>query len=126
MIKVTLDTTLSTNINGSHPILFEIKNMEKSKKLKIFTLESQAERLDKIDKGLYRKMKKIFFPDRSITTTNHSDLCLLVDHLESKRDYFLTLNQENFLRNASKLEGLNIRIRRPDQGFIDELNELIK
>jgi hypothetical protein len=131
MIKITLDAHC-VRLKEKHPVLVELSDLEKKKKVKFYTSESELEKLEKIDKKLYEKLTKICFPDKtedvSLTTLDVENLCMLINHVKSKRDFFLTLNHENFIEKGKreKLGRFKIKVRKPDEKFVSELKNILK
>ncbi len=122
IINVTLDSKLSWNINSPHPAITALRELENEGRVSIHTADRSAERLDNIDKRTYEMFLKVTHWGRGARTLDdHTDLCLLSDHLDSRRDYFVTLNEGNILRRKDKLEKLGVKVRPPTKEFIEEI-----
>ncbi|MBN2042691.1 MAG: hypothetical protein JW754_02695 [Candidatus Aenigmarchaeota archaeon] len=123
-IHVTLDSKLSWNINSPHPVITALKEMENGGMVKIHTADSLMERLEKVDQRTYGMIRDVTHWGRGAKTLDdHTDICLMADHHDSKRDYFLTLSEDKILRRKDKLAKLGINARLPDTEFLKEIRE---
>ena len=114
----------------------EISNKNDFYKSKYLEKINQKEKIFEVGRyGISRFGKAVFgddnkcneldklFPDKK----DFYDLWLLQTACTGKCDYFLTLNSRDFIDNVKKekIENLAIKIRLPNEEFLDELNEII-
>lgn len=61
------------------------------------------------------------------TTKLSYDQWLLETALAHDCDYFLTLDSKDFIKNGKKerIEALSIKVRKPDESFMEELSKLL-
>lgn len=71
------------------------------------------------------RILKEIFPNPS--NNDFFDLWLLETALVHKCDYFLTLNAKDFIEGSrkEKIEGLGIKVREPNEDFLQKLSSLI-
>ncbi len=124
IINVTLDSKLSWNINSPHPVITELKELENEGRVKIHTADSLMERLEKVDQRTYDMIRDVTHWGRGAKTLDdHTDICLMADHHDSHRDYFLTIDENKILRRKEKLAKLGINAKFPDRKFVKEIRE---
>lgn len=126
-IKITLDHH-SLILNHRHPVIKELKNLEKQGYVRLYhsdNLRRHLEKLTPTEEKLYHKIREVIFgkQQQDLTLIEHGDICLLINHLKNKRDYFLTLDGEKY----RKLKGhRSLEIRMPDEKFLKEIKKHIK
>jgi hypothetical protein len=130
MVSITLDKA-SAIYYHRHPEIQKLRKLEEGGKVKIYhfiNMDKDLEALSKPEMRTYAKLRVRIFGDRDITLREHADLCLLAKHKQSKRDFFLSLDRDNFLReeNRKLLEGMGIRIREPGKSFLKEIRPMIR
>jgi len=131
MVSITLDKT-STIYYHRHPGIQKLRKLEEKGKVKLYhfiNMDKDLEDMSRQEIRTYEKIRaKIFGMRDDITIAQHADLCLLAKHKTAKRDFFLSLDKGNLLReeNRKVLEKMDIRIREPSKAFLDEIKPMIK
>jgi len=130
MVSITLDNT-STIYYHRHPEIQKLRKMEERGKVKLFhfvNMDKDLESLNKPEMRDYAKLRSKIFGGKDLTLTEHADLCMLVKHKKARRNFFLSLDRKNLLRedNRKLLEGMGIRIREPNKLFLKEIRSMIK
>lgn len=125
MFSITLDNA-STIYYHRHPEIQKLRKMEEKGKVKLYhfvNMDKELESLNKPEMRTYAKLRTRIFGDRELTLTEHADLCMLVKHKMAKRNFFLSLDRKNLLKeeNQKLLEGMGIRIREPSKSFLREI-----
>jgi|GEM_PF-2642181 len=129
MVSITLDKA-STIYYHRHPHIQKLRKLEEKGKVRLFhfvNMDEDLEELSKPEMRTYAKLRTRIFRDREITLSEHADLCLLAKHRHAKRDFFLSLDRDNLLReeNRKLLEETGIRIREPGKPFLKEIRPML-
>jgi len=124
MVKITLDHS-ALIFHHRHPVIKELKELEKKGKIELYhadNLRRELEKLSTTEEKIYHKLREMVFgkPQADLTLIEHGDLCLLVNHLKSGRDYFVTLDANRY----KNLKGHpKIKIRFADDVFLKEIQK---
>ena len=125
MVRITMDHSAMIFYHR-HPGIQKLREMEEKDEVNIYnaiTLDRQIETLSEIERKMHDRLKSMVFGDRNITLTEHGDLVLLVNHIKSRRDFFLTLEKDKY-RDLEKHRDLKIRF--PDEKFLKEVRAIVK
>jgi len=130
MVSITLDKT-STIYYHRHPHIQKLRELEEKGKVELYhfiNMDKDLEILSKPEMRTYAKLRTRIFRERDITLKEHADLCLLAKHRHAKRNFFLSLDKENLLKEENKklLEEMGIRIREPNESFLKEIMPMMK
>lgn len=130
MVEITLDKT-STIFYHRHPGIQKLRKLEEKGKVKLYhfiNMDKELETLSKPEMRTYAKLRERIFRDKDITLKEHADLCLLAKHKHTKRDFFVSLDKDNLLKEENRkfLEKMGISIREPNELFLKEIRPLIK
>ena len=115
MIRITLDAELSKYFHYSHPLMSTLARLEQEKKLQLLTIENQMKSMDRVNRKNYDRIRFACFPEKEdveMTTLDHSNVCLLANHLDKKGDFFVTSNMGAFVRafKEDELGKMGIRV----------------
>jgi len=126
MVKITLDHSAMI-MNHRHPIIRELQKLEEEGKVRLYHADNLGRELASLSEGetrIYDRLREMVYgrPQGELNLAEHGDLVLLVNHMKSGRDYFLTLQ-------AGKYDSLaghrNLKVRTPDKKFLKEIHERV-
>jgi hypothetical protein len=122
MVSITMDHSAMIFYHR-HPAIERLRELEQEGKLRLFhsqNLSRELASLNKTEEKIYDRLRQMVFQRRQqdLNLAEHGDLVLLVNHMKSGRDYFLTLDQKRYesLRGHRSLD-----IRFPDKAFMKEI-----
>jgi len=127
MVKITLDHS-ALIFYHRHPVIQKLRELEKKKKVKLYhaiNLDRELETLTETEQKIYDRLREMVFgrEQKDLNLREHGDLMLLINHMKSKRDFFLTLEKEKY-KNLEKHRDLKIRF--PDEDFMKEVKGMIR
>jgi hypothetical protein len=127
MVRITFDHSAMI-FYDRHPVIGELKKLEDDGKVRIYhaqNLNRDLGSFSKMEEKMYERLRHIIFDKKQqdLTLTEHGDLSLLINHMKTKRDFFLTLEKGKY-KSLEKHHGLKIRF--PDEDFLDEVKEGIE
>ncbi|NIO22972.1 MAG: hypothetical protein GTN38_03005 [Candidatus Aenigmarchaeota archaeon] len=130
MVSITLDNA-SAIYYHRHPQIQKLRELEEKGKVKLFhfvNMDRDLESLSKPEMRTYAKLRERIFREKDLTLSEHADLCLLAKHKQARRNFFLSLDRDNLLKeeNRKLLEEMGIRIREPDKSFLKEIRPMIR
>lgn len=122
MKKITMDHSAMVFFDRI-PGIKKLKELHEDDKIKLYSsisVDRELASMDAEEKRLYEKLRKKVFgkEQKELNLMEHGDLCLLVNHIRSKRDFFITLEKEKY-DNLGDRKGLNVRF--PDDSFLNEI-----
>lgn len=111
-----------------HPGIQELRKLEEDGKISLYhaiTVDRELEELTDSEEEVYEKLREMIFgrEQKHLNLTEHGDLVLLVKHMKSNRDFFLTLDEEKYDNVRSHR---SLKVRFPDEVFIQEVRDLVK
>ena len=109
-------------IHDRDPVIKELRKLDTDRKINIYnaiTLERNIETMTESEEKIYEKLKEMVFgKERKINLTDHADLLVLMNHLKSDRDFFVTFDKKKY-ENLSKHKHIKITV--PDAKFLKEI-----
>jgi len=122
MVSITMDHSAMI-FYDRHPVINQLKKLEEEGKLRLFhaqNLNRDLGTLSRTEEKIYDTLRQMVFarPQHDLNLSEHGDLVLLVNHMKTKRDFFITLDKERYanLRGHRSLD-----IRFPDKKFLREI-----
>ena len=127
MVKITMDHSAMIFYHR-HPGIQKLRKLDEKGDIRLYnaiTLDRDLEKMSETEMKVYNRLREMVFgrEQKDLTLTEHGDLCLLVKHMKSKRDFFITLEKDKY-KNLEKHRDL--RIRFPDNKFLKEVKGKIK
>ena len=124
MVKITLDHS-GLIFFERHPELRKLLELNENDKIRVYhaiNLEREIETLTESERKIYEKLRFVVFGDKDLTLREHGDICLLINHIKSKRDFFVTMEKGKY---AGLEKHRDLKIRFPDKKFLSEVKKSI-
>lgn len=127
MVSITLDHSAMIFYHRQ-PVIQRLRELEDKGDVRLYsaiTLDHELEELSRDEMKLYHRLREMVFgrEQRDMNLTEHGDIVLLINHMKSKRDFFLTLEKDKY----GKVEkSRKIKVRFPDKGFLKEIRGMKK
>ena len=122
MMKITLDHSAMT-IYHRHPAMRGLGKLEEEGKVRIYhshNLNRELGSLKPTEERIYSRLRDMVFgrKQEDLNLAEHADLLLLINHMKSKRDFFVTMDVPKYecLRGHGSLD-----VRFPDEALISEI-----
>ncbi|MEE9323505.1 MAG: hypothetical protein V3U72_03080 [Candidatus Aenigmarchaeota archaeon] len=127
MVKITMDHSTMIFYHR-HPVVQKLRKLEEKGEIKLYhaiNLDRDLETVSETEGKIYERLREMVFgrKQKDLNLTEHGDICLLVNHIKNKRDFFLTLENEKY-KDLDKHRELKIRF--PDNKFLKEVRGLVK
>ncbi|MFH1237302.1 MAG: hypothetical protein V1648_02760 [Candidatus Aenigmatarchaeota archaeon] len=124
MVKITLDHSAMI-IYDRHPVIDKLKKLNDEGKLTLYhaqNLNRDLGKLNATEEKIYDRLRHMVYGRKQsdLNLTEHGDIVLMINHMKSKRDYFLTLEHDKY----KSLRGhRNLDVRFPDEAFLKEIDK---
>jgi hypothetical protein len=124
MVKITLDHSAMI-IYDRHPVIDKLRKLNDEGKLTLYhaqNLNRDLGKLNATEEKIYDRLRHMVYGRKQsdLNLTEHGDIVLMINHMKSKRDYFLTLESEKY----KSLRGhRNLDVRFPDEAFLKEIGK---
>jgi hypothetical protein len=122
MVKITLDHSAMI-FYDRHPAIERLIRMEEEGKVRLYhaqNLNRDLASINKTEEKIYDRLRQMVFARKQedLNLAEHGDLVLLINHMKSKRDYFITMDKDRY----ANLHGHgSLDIRFPDDEFLSEI-----
>lgn len=122
MFRITMDHSAMI-FHDRHEAIERLVKLEQEGKLRLYNSQNLSRELASLsptEEKVYHRLREMVFgkPQGDLNLADHGDLVLLVKHMKSGRDYFITMDSKKYasLKGHSKLD-----IRFPDEAFVSEV-----